>query len=265
MVVPLVIVVGLLGGEAAVSGAVLGGAALAFASVAAIIVAGRTVVRPLMRLAAATREPRAGAGDRDVHRGRHGADHGRARPVAGARRLPRRHPPRRERIPPPPRGRYRAVQGPAARPLLHDRRHERRPVRADRRAGPLGRVRCGGLRAQRRRRLSSARASSRWRHRSPTEAAFLLAGAGEFAFVILAPRRPGAAARPRYAAIRGRYRGAFDAGDSAARRRRTPRRIGDLGAAHEPRPWAHATTAGSSAIMSSSAASAGSARRSRAC
>jgi CPA2 family monovalent cation:H+ antiporter-2 len=55
MVVPLVIVVGLLGGAAAVSGAVLGGIALALASLAVIIVAGRTLIRPLMRLAAAMR------------------------------------------------------------------------------------------------------------------------------------------------------------------------------------------------------------------
>jgi len=53
MVVPLVIVVGLLGGEEAVSGAVFGGIALALASLALIIVAGRILVRPLMRLAAA--------------------------------------------------------------------------------------------------------------------------------------------------------------------------------------------------------------------
>src|SRR5262249_14048793 len=54
MVVPLVIVVEFLGGEAAVSGAVLRGLVLAFASVAVFVAAARYLVRPLMRLAAAT-------------------------------------------------------------------------------------------------------------------------------------------------------------------------------------------------------------------
>ena len=69
---------------------------------------------------------------RDLHRrgavarGRDGrADAGR-RPVDGARRLPRRRAARRKRIPARARDRHRALQGPAARPLLHRRRHEHR-------------------------------------------------------------------------------------------------------------------------------------------
>ena len=82
---------------------------------------------------------------RDLHRRvaaarrRHrGADE-RGRPVDGARRLPRRRAARRKRIPARARDRHRAVQGPAARPLLHRRRHEHRlrgrarPAAADRR------------------------------------------------------------------------------------------------------------------------------------
>ncbi|MEX0853489.1 MAG: cation:proton antiporter [Bauldia sp.] len=55
MVVPMLIVVGLLGGEAvATSGAVVGAVVLACLAVAAMIVAGRFLLRPLMRLAART-------------------------------------------------------------------------------------------------------------------------------------------------------------------------------------------------------------------
>ena len=54
MVVPIVIVVGLLGGdEVAVSGALVRAVALAAAAILAIIVAGRYLVRPLLRFAAA--------------------------------------------------------------------------------------------------------------------------------------------------------------------------------------------------------------------
>jgi CPA2 family monovalent cation:H+ antiporter-2 len=53
MVVPIVVVVGLLGGEGtAVPGAIIGAVAFAAVTVAAIIFAGRFLVRPLLRLAA---------------------------------------------------------------------------------------------------------------------------------------------------------------------------------------------------------------------
>jgi CPA2 family monovalent cation:H+ antiporter-2 len=55
MVVPIVIVVGLLGGEeVALTGAVVRAVAYAFAALAIIVVAGRFLVRPLLRLAAST-------------------------------------------------------------------------------------------------------------------------------------------------------------------------------------------------------------------
>ena len=158
MVVPIVIIVELLGGgEVAATGAVLRAIALAVAAVAGILLAGRYLTRPLLRIAA-------GTGNRDLviaialflAIGTAVLTAG-GRAVPGARRLPRRAAPRRERIPASARGRCRAVQGAAARPLLHDRRDEHRrrcasggPAHLPRRGGGAGRREGGGgLRARR--------------------------------------------------------------------------------------------------------------------
>ena len=56
------------------------------------------------------------------------------RPVARARRLPRRHADRRDRVPLPGRGGHQAVPRRAARPVLRHRRHVARPARSSARS-----------------------------------------------------------------------------------------------------------------------------------
>ena len=65
-------------------------------------------------------------GDGALHRGGHRAAHAEARPFAGARHVPRRRGAGGERIPGSTRSRHRAVQGAAARALLHLRGCEHR-------------------------------------------------------------------------------------------------------------------------------------------
>jgi hypothetical protein len=99
--------------------------------------------RPAAAAAAAAldrQEPHAG----DLHRGRAAAGGGHrgadaaGGPVDGAGRLPGRRAAGRERIPARTGNRHRAVQGPAARPVLHGGRHEHRLRRADALAGHDG-------------------------------------------------------------------------------------------------------------------------------
>src|SRR6266705_2536283 len=94
-------------------------AAKGLAVIAVVIVSSRLVVRPALKAVA----NRGGAAARGGRR----ADHGENRPVALARRLPRRGAPRRLRISPRAGSRHRALQGPAARSFLHRRWHEREP------------------------------------------------------------------------------------------------------------------------------------------
>ena len=78
--------------------------------------------RFLARTAAARDLHRRGAGPGHRHRA---ADAG-GRPVAGARHVPRRRRAGRQRVPPRARSRHRAVQGPAARAVLHRGRRQHR-------------------------------------------------------------------------------------------------------------------------------------------
>ena len=105
--------------------------------------------------AAARRHRRARGDDRGRAAGRarrRRADAG-GRHVDGARRVPRRHDARRIELPPRARGRHRAVPRPAARAVLHGRRHVdrrrggARQLGADRRggAGDLGAQDRGGV------------------------------------------------------------------------------------------------------------------------
>ena len=134
---------------------------------------------------------RAHAPARALHRGRAAARHrhraaddqGRAQP--GARHLPRRRRARQQRVPPRARKRHRAVQGPAARPVLHRRRradrlppHGRHPGQHRRRSSPPSCWRSS----------SCSRASaccSAWARTRRCCFAFALSQVGEFAFVLL--------------------------------------------------------------------------------
>ena len=90
--------------------------------------------------------PRAGAGAGDPGRGRAAADHRRVagdepdRAVAGAGVVPRRGGAGELGVPASARGRPRAVQGAAARAVLHDGRGRRRPRQAGRGTGAAARA-----------------------------------------------------------------------------------------------------------------------------
>ena len=135
-VIPILLFVSMLGGRA--GGSVITGLALALANAAlavgVIVIVGRLLLRPLFRLVASTGTSElfvaatlfvivAGA-----------VVSGLAGPVDGARCLRRRPAAGRDRVPQGDRGHHRAVQGPAARPLLLHRRHEHRLPRAGARA-----------------------------------------------------------------------------------------------------------------------------------
>ena len=112
----------------------------------------RRPLRPQPVLPAPRRERRA-RGDDGLgapRRARHGAAHGEGRPLDGDGRLPRRRAPRRIELPPPARGRHRAVPRHPARAVLHERRHvdRRRVGRAE-----LA-LRCSSRRSPRSRRRS---------------------------------------------------------------------------------------------------------------
>ena len=108
------------------------------------------------------------------------------RPVDGARRLHRRPAAGRDRVPPRGRGDDRAVQGPAARPVLRLRRRRPRPVAARRRAAARSLGLALGLVARQGGAICCAwRAPSGCRAGSRREAALLLAPGGEFAFVMI--------------------------------------------------------------------------------
>ena len=91
--------------------------------------AGGGRVRGPLRAAAGVPRARRHADPGGLHRGRaadrhgHRARHGSGRPVGLARCVPGRCAPGRLRVPPRAAGRYRAVQGAAARPVLHRGRH----------------------------------------------------------------------------------------------------------------------------------------------
>ena len=99
--------------------------ALGIAVLLGVSFGGRYVLRPLLRIVAQTRGARGVHGRRAAGGGRHGAGVRCGRLVHGARRIHRRRAARRQRIPPRTRGGHRAVQGTAARPVLHRRRHVR--------------------------------------------------------------------------------------------------------------------------------------------
>jgi hypothetical protein len=153
--IPLLGLFALLGGEAQDMDWI--GMTKTLAVVAVVVVAGRYLLRPYLRFP--HRRPDRPA--RDVHRrrpahraGRRAAD-GRCRPVRRAGHLRRRRRARQQRVPPRAGQRRRAVQGPAARPVLHGRRHVGRsctghsPAASDHRThtGADGKQGAGPLRA----------------------------------------------------------------------------------------------------------------------
>ena len=110
---------------------------------ASILLAGRFVLRPVLHAVAERPQPGAVRLGDPARGARHRlADHP-GRPVDAARRLPRRPAPRRERVPPPGRGRHPALPRPAARVLLHDRRPVAGPRAGGRTAGACC-LRAGG-------------------------------------------------------------------------------------------------------------------------
>ena len=106
--------------------------ALPVAAIFVVVLAGRFLLRPALRIVAATRVQEAFTAAAllvvvgtallfDVRR-----------PLDGARRVRRRRAARRQRVSPRARSRHRAVQGPAAGLVLHRRRHDGQPRRAGR-------------------------------------------------------------------------------------------------------------------------------------
>ncbi len=96
-------------------GSILFGLAMALvqgaAAVAIVVLVGRRVLRPFLRLVAAMHEPQVFTAAGDPHRHRHRAAHRRLRRLHGARRLRRRPAHRRDGIPPRHRGDAGALQG----------------------------------------------------------------------------------------------------------------------------------------------------------
>ena len=94
--------------------------------IAAIVLGGRLLLRPALRWIARSRTPEIFTAAALLLVVATAALMQWVGPVDGARRLPRRRAAGRERVPARTRDRPRAVQGPAAGPVLHRRRHEHR-------------------------------------------------------------------------------------------------------------------------------------------
>ena len=194
----------------------------------ALVVFGRLALRPLFHFVAQTKSPEffmaacllvvLGAGLAAAASG----------PVDGARRLRRRPAAGRDRVPPRDRGDDRAVQGPAARPLLRLGRRRTRSRACCRAA--RGCVLVSGGVCRRRRRADAVRRSARlFRPPAPRrETCLLLGPGGEFAFVLVSAALAGGLVertRPR----RSSGGDALDVGDPGLL-------LARLGAAHRPAP-----------------------------
>jgi Kef-type K+ transport system membrane component KefB len=126
-VIPLMLILGMLSRPGDAHAFDWRASAKAVGLIAILIVAGRLLLRPLAALYRADRPAR------DLHRllaaarDRHCIADACGGPVDGARRVSRRRPACRLRIPARARAGHRAVQGTAARAVLHSGRHVGRP------------------------------------------------------------------------------------------------------------------------------------------
>ncbi len=186
-VVPILMLLGVLAAQADQSVAIALGTALvtALIAIAGIVFAGRMLASPALPDRERDAQPRAIHGGHAARGARNGRAHQRRRTVHGARCLSRRTAHRGNGVPARDRGGHRAVQGTAARPVLH--------VRGDGHRSPGGRraaaVDCGvgdrALRAQGADHCGTLPVCSACRWHTAIEAGLLLGQGGEFAFVVV--------------------------------------------------------------------------------